>query len=215
VKLLVAMLGFLLGQLSLQPVALAQAPPSNPACEVACGSQSQTGQRECLALCLARQPSSREQPFGVAPPPSTMGAQSPSGTPSPTPPQGANDPLPPPMTFGAVYIAKPPLGYGVAVGERDRLSAHRAAESACRASGASCVMAEDFVLPCAAVVEGVRRSPAALFMTSDPRTYLVRALTHGTASNPADAERIAMEACRMHERGGLTCRIVAARCGPR
>jgi len=213
VKCVLAILTLLLGQFSLVPTASAQTPQSKQTCQAACGAGSQPVLRECLARCTAGQPISREHPFGVAP--VATPAQSTSGTPAHTPPQGAAEPPPPQVTFGAVYISKPPTGFGLAVGESDRLSAHRTAESACRATGTNCILAEDFVLPCAAVVEGVRRSPSALFMTSDPRTFLVRALTHGTASNPADAERIATEACRMQERGGLTCRVVFARCGPR
>ncbi len=109
----------------------------------------------------------------------------------------------------------PNMGYGMVVGKPDRLSAHRVAEMACRSSGANCMMAQDFTLPCAAVAEGVRRAPGAFFMTSDPKTYRIRAITFAVASNPADAEREARNACTQRERGALTCRIVQAQCGPR
>lgn len=107
------------------------------------------------------------------------------------------------------------MAYGMAVGQRDRLTAHRLAEGACRASGASCAMAEDLREPCAAVAEGVRRAPGAFFMTSDPKTYVVRAITFRSAGNRADAEREALDVCRQRERGALTCRIVQAQCAPR
>lgn len=115
--------------------------------------------------------------------------------------------------FGAVYLAIPPnMGYGMSIGHSDRLNAHRLAEAACRASGANCIMAEDVHAPCAAVAEGVRRAPGAFFMTSDPKTYLVRAITFRSGGNRADAERDALEVCRLRERGALTCRIVQAQC---
>jgi len=217
----------MLAQFGHPAAVLAQAPPASQACRVVCGAgptASQPGLHQCLVQCMAGQPISRERPAVVAP-----------AWPSGLPPDGATTAAPaalaqgatsaPPNIasqrpgasldgFGAVYLANPPMGYGLAVGQRDRISAHRVAESACRASGARCVLAADFVLPCATVVEGVRRSPAALFMTSDPRTYLVHSLTHGVAGNPADAERTALDACRQRERGALTCRVVAALCGP-
>ena len=65
------------------------------------------------------------------------------------------------------------------------------------------------------MAEGVRRAPGAFFMTSDPKTYIVRAITFHSASNRADAERDALEVCRRREGGALTCRIVQAQCGPR
>lgn len=117
------------------------------------------------------------------------------------------------MSFGAVYLAVPPnMAYGMSVGQRDRLTAHRLAETACRATGANCVMAEDLREPCAAVAEGVRRAPGAFFMTSDPKTYVVRTMASRSAGNRADAEREALDVCRQRERGALTCRIVQAQC---
>ena len=122
----------------------------------------------------------------------------------------------PQVTHGSIYLATPPnMSFGLVVGQRDRLSAHRMAEASCRRAGASCVMVQDFTLPCAAIVEGVRRVTGALFMTNDPTTYQVRAITHGVASNPSDAGRKALDTCRERERGALTCRIVRAECGPR
>ncbi|UPY36774.1 DUF4189 domain-containing protein [Sediminicoccus sp. KRV36] len=129
--------------------------------------------------------------------------------------QRADPPEAPPI-HGAVYLATPPnMGFGMVVGQRDRLTAHRVAEGACRNAGANCTLAQDFALPCAAVAEGVRRAPGAFFMTSDPKTYRVRAITYAVASNPADAERQAREACTLRERGALTCRIIQAQCAPR
>ena len=121
-----------------------------------------------------------------------------------------------PPPHGAIYrAALPNVSFGVSVGQTDRLSAHRQAEAACRAAGAACTMVQDFTLPCAAIAEGVVRTPGALFMTSDRSTYRIRAITHGVASNPADAGRLALDACRPLDRGALTCRVVTTQCGPR
>ncbi|WP_371819081.1 DUF4189 domain-containing protein [Roseococcus sp. SDR] len=120
------------------------------------------------------------------------------------------------MTYGAFYIGIPPaMTYGVSVGQRDRTQAHRMAETTCRGRGGSCSLQVEFNDSCVAVMEGVRRAPSAFFMTSDPRTYVVRAITLGNAGNPADAERMARDACALRERGALTCRIVHAECGAR
>lgn len=211
--------------------ALAQT-PSN-ACRVACrvgqGAPAPE-QRQCLAQCAAGQPITREAPGQARPagnqaasasqaPPAPRPAAGPAPQAAPTSRAAASAPPPQqpgrpgPMSYGAVYLAVPPnMGFGLSVGQRDRLTAHRMAETACRGSGASCVMAEDLREPCAAVAEGVRRAPGAFFMTSDPKTYVVRAITYRSAGNRADAERDALDVCRQRERGALTCRIVQAQC---
>jgi hypothetical protein len=130
-----------------------------------------------------------------------------------TPPPAAQRPG---ATYGAFYVGIPPsMSYGISVAQRDRSQAHRLAETACRGRGGNCSLQIEFNDICVAVVEGVRRAPSAFFMTSDPRTYVVRAITLGNAGNPADAERMARDACALRERGGLTCRIVHAECGAR
>lgn len=202
-------------------------------------------QRQCLSQCMAGQPISRDAPGqarpsgsqAVAPsavarppqpaPPPQAGAQ-PQQQPQQrgrTPPPGAAQaagraPAPAPQrpgaTYGAFYIGIPPaMSYGVSVAQRDRTQAHRIAETACRGRGGTCSLQVEFNDICVAVMEGVRRAPSAFFMTSDPRTYVVRAITLGNAGNPADAERMARDACTLRERGALTCRIVHAECGAR
>ena len=144
---------------------------------------------------------------GAAPPPS--GAQAAARTPPPAAQR-------PGATYGAFYVGIPPsMSYGISVAQRDRSQAHRLAETACRGRGGNCSLQVEFNDVCVAVMEGVRRAPSAFFMTSDPRTYVVRAITLGNAGNPADAERMARDACALRERGGLTCRIVHAECGAR
>jgi hypothetical protein len=188
--------------------ALAQQP--SEACRVACRvgeGPPAPEQRQCLAQCARGQPITRENPGQAR----AAGSQAVSaGLTTPSPHQAAR---PGPMNYGAVYLAIPPnMAYGMSVGQRDRLTAHRLAETACRASGANCVMAEDLREPCAAVAEGVRRAPSAFVMTSDPKTYTVRAITFRSGGNRADAEHEALNVCRQRERGALTCRIVQAQC---
>lgn len=123
-------------------------------------------------------------------------------------------PAPPPQRYGAFSLARPPsFRYGVAVGQRDRRAAQDLAEAGCRASPRGCSQIVEFTDACIAVTEGIKR--VALVITSDPRTYELRGIDFGTASNPADAQEAAMRECRARERGALTCRVVHAACGPR
>lgn len=123
-------------------------------------------------------------------------------------------PAPQPVRYGALSIARPPsFRYGVAVGQRDRRAAQDAAEASCRSAPRGCGQVVEFTDSCIAVTEAVKR--IALVMTSDPRTYEVRGIDYGTASNPADAQQAAMRECQARERGALTCRVVQSVCGPR
>lgn len=228
-----AFIGILM--LALPVAAQSQSPQSQSqasnACRMACRigqAAPSPDQRQCLSQCMAGQPITRDAPGQAR----AAGAQ--TGSPGATqqqqgrnaiPPAGAQAagragaaPRPggPAQSFGAFYLGTPPgMSYGVSVGQRDRNQAHRLAESSCRGRGGSCRVQTEFNDACVAVMEGVRRAPSALFMTSDPRTYVVRAITLGHASNPADAERMARNACGLRERGALTCRIVHAECGAR
>lgn len=197
----------LLGLLFALPAA-AQPQPSDT-CRVACrigqGAPS-PDQQQCLAQCIAGQAR-----------PSDSQVVNPATTPRP-PQQEAPParPTAPPAIHGAFYLGTlPSMSYGVAVAQADRFLAHRVAESSCRGRSANCALQKEFSDTCVTVVEGVRRAPSALFITSDPRTYVVRAISLGTAENPADAERMARDDCALRERGGLSCRIVHAECGPR
>lgn len=204
--------GWLLLAIAAQP---AQAQQGLPACHVACRvelSPPSPAVNQCLSHCMSGLPLTRDAPGQTRP---AASATSRLLEPDARPPEAAPSP-PLPITHGAVYLATPPnMGFGMVVGQPDRLTAHRQAEFACRASGASCHMVRDFELPCAAIAEGVIRAPGAFVMTSDPKTYRVRAITYAVASNPADAQREARELCARRERGTLTCRIVQAQCGPR
>ncbi|MDB5380309.1 MAG: hypothetical protein JWR00_4755 [Rubritepida sp.] len=119
-----------------------------------------------------------------------------------------------PRRYGAFSLARPPsFRYGIAVGQRDRRAAQDAAEAGCRSTPRGCSQIIEFSDTCIAITEGVKR--VALIMTSDPRTYEVRGIDYGTASNPADAQQAAMRECQARERGALHCRVVQSACGPR
>jgi hypothetical protein len=231
---------FLLGGLMLAlPAAVQAQPQPSHACRMACRvgqAPPSPDQRQCLSQCMAGQPITRDapgearaagsqavSPGAAAPPPPAQQQQQQGRGASPPPTAQAAGRAPPPTrpggparTYGTFYLGIPPsMSYGVSVGQRDRTQAHRLAETACRARGGNCAVQSEFNDICVTIVEGVRRSPSAFFMTSDPRTYVVRAITLGNASNPADAERMARDACALRERGALTCRIVHAECGAR
>lgn len=118
-----------------------------------------------------------------------------------------------PNGYGVVYAANSPSSsFGMVVGNADRLSAYRLAEQRCAASGPGCRMIGEFTSVCGAVAQGIQRSRFALFMTSDPSTYVITSTSQGSADDRAGAESDAMAECGSKDRLG-TCRIVAARCG--
>lgn len=121
---------------------------------------------------------------------------------------------PVPGLVSVVFAARTPsAGYGMGVGT-DRLTAYRLAEQRCRSTGPDCRVIAEAAGSCGAVAQGIRRSPNALFMTSDPNTYVVTSTHGGSADNRADAEADALSSCRSLDRAA-SCRIVAARCGTR
>lgn len=116
---------------------------------------------------------------------------------------------------GVIFAARTPSsGYGLVVGQRDRLAAHRQAEEACRQAGAGCRAILEFTQACGAVAQGVRRAESALFITSDPRTFVVTATSAGAGLTRAQAEAEAVADCRMMN-PSASCRVVASNCGPR
>lgn len=116
---------------------------------------------------------------------------------------------------GVVFAARTPSSsFGLVVGQRDRLAAHRDAENTCRQNGGGCRAILEFTQACGAVAQGVRRADSALFMTSDPRTFVVTSTSAGAGVTRAQAEAEAIADCRMTN-PSATCRIVAADCGPR
>lgn len=120
-----------------------------------------------------------------------------------------------PNGYSVVYAARSPSsGFGMVIGNTDRLAAYRTAEQLCRAAGPDCRMIGEFTSMCGAVAQGIQRSRNALFITSDPNTFVVTSTSQGSAGNRADAERDAMAECSSVDRQG-TCRIVATQCGRR
>jgi hypothetical protein len=117
--------------------------------------------------------------------------------------------------FGAVYAAlAPSAGLGLAVGEADRLAAHRAAEAQCNAgpgSNGTCRMLAEFAEPCAAAAQGVVRSPWALLMTSSPDTQVVTSAAAGSGATPEAAEAAALAECHARD-PRARCRIILAAC---
>lgn len=118
-----------------------------------------------------------------------------------------------PNGYSVVYAARTPSSsFGMVIGQADRLAAYRMAEQLCTASGPGCRMIGEFTSMCGAVAQGIQRSRNALFITSDPNTFVVTSTSQGSAGNRAAAERDAMAECGSVDRQG-TCRIVATRCG--
>ncbi len=126
-------------------------------------------------------------------------------------------PAAPQATSGHVSVVfaarTPSAGFGMEVGT-DRLTAYRLAEQRCRSMGPDCRVIAEAAGACGAVAQGIRRSRNALFMTSDPNTYVVTSTHAGSADNPADARADALAACRSLDRAA-SCRVVAATCGAR
>jgi hypothetical protein len=138
---------------------------------------------------------------------------------APTAAQMGGSPLAQPVAAGAlhgvIFAARTPSsGYGLVVGQRDRLAAHRQAEEACRQTGAGCRAILEFTQACGAVAQGVRRAESALFITSDPRTFVVTSTSAGAGLTRAQAEAEAVADCRMMN-PSASCRVVASNCGPR
>jgi len=118
-------------------------------------------------------------------------------------------------TYGVIFAARTPSGaYGMVIGNADRLAAHRLAEFRCSAGGPGCRMIAEFTRACGAVAQGVRRARGALFMTSDPNTYVVTSVSGGSGADQAAAEADAIAECRSKDPQG-TCRVAAAQCGAR
>ena len=121
----------------------------------------------------------------------------------------------PARTHGAIYGARTPSpAFGMVVGDADRLSAHRGAERACTAGGPGCRLIAEFSDACGAAAQGIKRSQWALFITSDPNSYVVTSLSAGSGATQQAAERQAVADCRSRD-PQANCRIVASACTPR
>ncbi|MDB5416390.1 MAG: hypothetical protein JWR10_4725 [Rubritepida sp.] len=124
-------------------------------------------------------------------------------------------PVASPHGFSVIYAARTPsAGFGMEVGNTDRLVAYRVAEQRCSSAGPGCRIIAEFTDVCGAVAQGVRRSEGAFIMTSDPATYVITSMTGGSAGTREDAESDAMAECGAQDHLA-TCRVVAAQCGTR
>ncbi|MBY0335304.1 MAG: DUF4189 domain-containing protein [Acetobacteraceae bacterium] len=116
-------------------------------------------------------------------------------------------------THGIIFAARTPsAAFGMVVGETDRMAAHRVAEDRCAAAGPGCRPIHSFTAACGAVAHGVKRSPWALVMTSDPSTFVVTTIGGGSGATPQAAEQEALADCRSRD-PRAQCRIVASQCG--
>jgi hypothetical protein len=115
-------------------------------------------------------------------------------------------------THGVIFAARSPsAGYGLVVGERDRLAAFRQAEARCTQAGPGCRVVAEFTTSCGAVAQGVRRHRSAFIMTSDASTFDVLSTSAGTGETREAAERDALAECRGRD-PQATCRIAAVQC---
>ncbi|NKC33961.1 hypothetical protein [Falsiroseomonas selenitidurans] len=117
---------------------------------------------------------------------------------------------PRPVAVSVVYAAPAPSGaHGLVTAVADRSLAHSQAQQRC--GGQACRLLGEAAAACGAAVQGVRRSPWALVITSDPSSYVVASVSAGFGASRAEAERAAMAECRARGQG-LHCRVIAASC---
>lgn len=117
------------------------------------------------------------------------------------------------MPHSVIFVSRSPSrGFGLVVGDGDRLNAYRQAEEQCRVDGAGCRPLMEAPAACGAVAHAVIRHPSAFVMTADPSTWVVTSMSGGFGATRTIAEGEAMADCRSRDPRG-TCRIVAARCG--
>lgn len=128
-----------------------------------------------------------------------------TAAPRPTAPPGAR--------FGAIYTTdQPRAAYGFANGRTDRLAVNLSALRACEgmAEGAPCQFRGEIINQCAALAFALTRNPREVLR--DHRTQAQNLGTTGQGSTQAEAEAAALEACRLADREGGNCRIMAAGC---
>jgi hypothetical protein len=117
------------------------------------------------------------------------------------------------QSVGVIYTGRAPsASFGISVGGTDRMNAHMMAERACSARGQGCRVVAEFTAACGAVAHGILRSQHALFITSDPNSYVVTSASAGAGATQQAAEQQAMAECRSKD-PRATCRITAATCG--
>jgi hypothetical protein len=112
-----------------------------------------------------------------------------------------------------IYAGRSPSPrYGLSVGLADRSAAHHTAQQAC--GDGNCRVIAEVPGSCGAVAQGIKRSQWALFITSDPASYVVTTTGAGGGGTRQEAERQAITDCRSRD-PRATCRIAASTCGAR
>lgn len=164
------------------------------ACRALCADRPQDGISACIGICAQ------------------------DGDPNET------DTVHPGMRFTAIYATSPPFGgVGIASGSDDRLAVHVAAATACEAHAGDepCHFQVEAVNRCGAVAQATERSPHAMAVTADIRTFVASILVTAEGSSVAEAERGALAACEARQNtpgrreaggGGPVCRVTASSC---
>lgn len=112
-----------------------------------------------------------------------------------------------------IYAGRSPSPrYGMSVGLTDRNAAHHTAQQAC--GDGNCRVIAEVAGSCGAVAQGIKRSQWALFITSDPASYVVTTTGAGGGATQQEAERQSVMDCRSRD-PRATCRIAASTCGAR
>jgi hypothetical protein len=117
-------------------------------------------------------------------------------------------------SVGVVYAARGSGAFGMAIGESDRLAAHREAERQCAMAGTGCRVVAEFTAACGAAAQGVQRSNWALFVSNDPNSYEVTSVTVGTGATQRRAEQAALASCRSKD-PSANCFLLASACAGR
>lgn len=120
---------------------------------------------------------------------------------------------PPGARFGAIYTTdQPRAAFGFANGRTDRLAVNLSALRACEAmaEGAPCQFRGEIINSCAALAFALTRNPREVLR--DHRTQAQNLATTGKGGTQSEAEAAALEACRLADREGGNCRIMAAGC---
>jgi len=120
---------------------------------------------------------------------------------------------PPGSRFGAIYSTdQPRAAFGFANGRADRLAVNLSAIRACEAmaEGAPCQFRGEIVNRCAALAFALTRDAQGVLR--DHRRVAQNLSTTGQGRTQAEAEAAALEACRLADRQGGTCRIMASGC---
>ena len=119
------------------------------------------------------------------------------------------------QSFGVIYVGRPgSSAFGISTGGTDRGVAHRDASRQCNAGGAGCRVVSEFSEACGAVAQGIMPSRGAMFITSDPSSYVATSTSAGSAATRELAAQDAVAQCRTRD-PRASCRVMATVCGAR